>query len=220
MRYNAGFAAPTPQVAGFLIIIIAIYLGFALLGRTVLGHDLYNALVLDPRQAMYSFEVWRVFSYGFLHDASSPMHVIFNALLLYMIGPQLEDRWGEVRFLVFIITCILLGGVLVCLGYVIGLSAASVVGFSAATMGLVIAWGLTFQSSTIYIFGILPLTGLQLVYVTIGLEILYAVSSNAVSSAAHFGGIITGFVFTFGLYKPSGFRALWRSITKKTPRRR
>jgi membrane associated rhomboid family serine protease len=210
MRYDLGFSSPTHTVTRFLIIIIGTYLGFALFGRSQIGHSLYNALVLDPDKAVYSFEVWRVVSYGFLHDSASPMHVIFNALLLYMIGPQLEDRWGEKRFLIFIMASIMLGGAMVCLGYVVGLSYASVVGFSAATMGLVIAWGLTFSHSTIYIFGILPLTGIQLVYVTVGLEVIYAVSANSVSSAAHFGGIIAGFIFTLGLYKPDGLRKLWR----------
>lgn len=218
MRYQTGFSSPTPQVAGFLIIIIATYLVFALFGHSAWGSWLYHAMILDPQSTIYSFEIWRILSYGFLHDTGSPLHVIFNALLLYMIGPQLEDRWGEIRFLVFIITSIMAGGVLVCLAFLLGLSYSMVVGFSAATIGLVIAWGLTFQSSTIFIFGIIPLTGIQLVYVTVGLEILYSVSSSSVSSAAHFGGIVTGFVFTLGLYKPEGYKKLWRQLTKKQNR--
>lgn len=215
MRYGLGFSAPTPNVTRFLIVIIALFLVFALLGRTPFGIVAYNSLLLDPHAAIFSFELWRLLTYGFLHDISSPLHVIFNALLLYMVGPQLEDRWGEMRFFIFMLTSIFLGGVLVCIAFLLGLTSSVVVGFSAATIGLIIAWGLTFSSQHIYVFGIFPLTGKQLVYVTVGLEVLYAVSSNSISSAAHFGGILAGFIFTLGLYKPSRLKGLWRQKQNK-----
>src|SRR5580700_10987788 len=136
MRYNFGFSSPTHNVTSFLIVIIATYLAFAIFGRNVIGYTIYNALALNPHKVLHSFEVWRLVSYGFLHDATSPMHVIFNAFMLYSIGPDLENRWGERKFLSYILVSILLGGLLVCFGYLVGLSHASVVGFSAATMGL------------------------------------------------------------------------------------
>ncbi len=206
-----GFGAPTPVVTSFLIAIIGSYLLFALFGQTTLGSLIYSLMVLDPARAVYSGQIWRLFTYGFLHD-SSPMHVIFNALALYLIGPQLEDRWGEKRFIIFVVMSIILGGVVVCLSFLIGLPYAWVIGFSAATVGLVVAWGLTFSTQQIYFFGILPLTGQQLVYVTIGLEILYAVSSESISSAAHFGGIISAFIFTLGLYKPRRLKEIYRKL--------
>jgi membrane associated rhomboid family serine protease len=209
MRNAIGFSSPTPNVTRFLIVIIATYLAFAIFGRTALGLQIYQMLLLSPHDVVNSFEIWRLISYGFLHDIGSPMHVIFSALLLYMMGPQLEDRWGEKRFLLFVLTAILLGGVLVVISFLIGLSNAVVVGFSAATVGLVIAWGLTFSTHQIFLLGILPITGKQLVYITVGLEILYAVSTNSISSAAHFGGIITGFIFTLGLYKPKRIKQIF-----------
>lgn len=220
MRYSFGFMSPTPVVTRFLIIIIASYLVFALFGRSYLGLFAYSELVLEPRRAIYSFQVWRIVTYAFLHDPSSPLHVIFNALLLYMVGPQLEDRWGEKRFLIFVMTAIILGGFCVCLSFLLGLSNAAVVGFSAVTIGLIIAWGMTFSTQQMYLLGILPLTGKQLVYLTVGLEVIYAVSSNGVSSAAHFGGIIAGFVFSLGLYKPRRLRQMWNQAKIKRNLRR
>ncbi len=217
MRYAFGFGSPTPNVTRFLIIIIATFLVFALFGRSPMGASIYQLLMLSPHDVVASFEAWRLLSYGFLHDVSSPMHVIFNSLLLYMMGPQLEDRWGEKRFFIFVMCAILLGGILVTISYLVGFSNSYVVGFSAATMGLVIAWGLTFSTQQIFLLGIVPLTGMQLVYVTVGLEILYAVSSNSISSAAHFGGMLAGFIFTLGLYKPRRIKNMW-SRTKNNMR--
>ena len=35
------------------------------------------------------------------------------------------------------------------------------------------------------------------------------VSSNSISSAAHFGGMLAGFIFTLGLYKPRRIKQMW-----------
>ncbi len=218
MRYGFGSLSPTPNVTGFLIVIIATYLIFALFGRSPIAAQIYSALMLSPYEVVHSFQVWRLVTYAFLHDIGSPMHVIFNALVLYMMGPPLEDRWGEKRFVVFTFTAIVLGGVMVVLCYLLGLSHASVVGFSAVTIGLVIAWGITYSTQQILILGLIPITGKQLVFVTIGMEILYAVSANSIASAAHFGGILAGIIFTMGLYKPQRIKQLWRQSLYKQRR--
>jgi membrane associated rhomboid family serine protease len=41
---------------------------------------------------------WRIVSYGFVHDAVSPMHLIFNMLGLYFLGRSVEDRYGRSEF--------------------------------------------------------------------------------------------------------------------------
>lgn len=215
MRNQYGFMSPTHQVTTFLIVIIASYLFFALFGSSLFGETLYAYSILDPDKVIYNYEVWRLFTYAFLHNPSSPFHVILNALMLYMLGPQLEDRWGGKRFVIFVFTAILLGGLFVCGAFLLGMSRALVVGFSGATIGLLIAWGLTFSRQQMYVFGILPLSGIQMVYLTIGLEVIYAVGSNTVSSAAHFGGIITGIIFTLGLYKPQRLKQYWRQYKRK-----
>lgn len=196
MRANLGLLSPTHQVSALLIIIIASYLFFVTLGSNYLIHNFYSLLVLDPLKVTHSYQIWRLVSYGFIHDMASPMHVIFNSLLLYLMGPQLEEYYGEKSFLLLIIMSIVLGGILVCLASLMGISHSTVIGFSGATMGLMIAWGLTFPKANIYIFGLIPLSGLQMVYMTIGLEVIYAASAEVISSSAHFGGIIAGLLFS------------------------
>src|SRR5262249_9583574 len=39
-------------------------------------------------------EVWRLVTCGFLHDTSDPLHIIFNMLILYFVGRELEERHG------------------------------------------------------------------------------------------------------------------------------
>lgn len=220
MRTQFGAFELTTNVTRFLIAIIASYLIFALFSGTITGISAYNSLVLEPYRAVYSLQVWRLFTYAFLHDLSSPFHVIFNGLLLFMLGPQMENHWGEKRFLYFCIIAILMGGFFVCGAFILGLTSNPVVGFSSVGVGLIIAWGITFSERQIYILGLIPITGKNLVFLTIGMEILYSVSSSSISSAAHFGGIATGIILTLGLYKPGRIKQLWRQVKMKRKHRR
>jgi membrane associated rhomboid family serine protease len=65
------------------------------------------------------------------------------------------------------------------------------------------------------LLGIVPITGQQLVYLTVGLEIIYAVSTNSIASSAHFGGILAGFLFTLGFFKPRRIRHMLYQVRLK-----
>lgn len=197
MKRNIGFPDIGPSVTSFLIIIISTYLVIFLSSQTYFGQWLYQKLILNPYDVIYSGQVWRIFTYAFLHDKISPFHVIFNCLMLYILGNEMENYLGEKKFLLFCFCAIFLGGIFVCLSFLLGLSSAHVMGFSAVTIGLLILWGLSFKDRNIYFFGLLPLSGLQMVFLTIGLEFLYAFFESHTSSAAHFGGILTGLIFYF-----------------------
>lgn len=44
-------------------------------------------------------------TYMFLHDPSTPLHVLFNMFTLWMFGRTLEMVWGSGRFLLFYFVC-------------------------------------------------------------------------------------------------------------------
>lgn len=54
-------------------------------------------------EAVYGLQVWRVFTYQFLHGDF--WHILFNMIGLYFFGPMLEQWWGSKRFLVFYLLC-------------------------------------------------------------------------------------------------------------------
>ncbi len=53
---------------------------------------------------------WQMFTYGFVHDPSDVMHLIFNMASLYFIGRVLEERLGSAEFLRFYIASLVFGG--------------------------------------------------------------------------------------------------------------
>ncbi len=52
-----------------------------------------------------TFNPIQLFTYMFLHDNNSFMHVFFNMFSLYMFGLILERVWGSKRFLVYYLIC-------------------------------------------------------------------------------------------------------------------
>ena len=201
-----------------LIVLVAVYLFFSLAMRSELGQQLFNWFILQPQDVLYHGQLTRLLTYGFLHV--DPFHLIFNGLLLFFIGPQLEDRWGSNRFGLFIILTIIGGGLFVCAAWMMGVTQQPVIGFSSASLGLLIAWALTYPSSNLYLFGLVAITGKNMMWITVGLEVLYAVSGNNISSAAHFGGMATGAVLTLGLWRPTQWKRYLNGSYRQDWRRR
>lgn len=208
-NFKQYFHSFSPAVRAILVALVATYLLFALLARTPLGYWTYDMLSLRPHAVFSTLQIWRLFTYAVLHDLGSPFHLIFNGLMLFFLGPELEHRWGSRRFLIFIALTTLGGSIFVCLSWLFGLSQGPVIGFSAATIGLLIAWGLIFSKRPILAFGLIPLTGMQIVWATVVIQFIYAIGSSNISSAAHFGGMSTAAILTLGWWRPSRLKALF-----------
>jgi len=54
-------------------------------------------------EAVEGLQVWRVFTYQFLHAGF--MHILFNMIGLFFFGRMLEQWWGSRRFLAFYLLC-------------------------------------------------------------------------------------------------------------------
>src|SRR5205814_10419024 len=53
-------------------------------------------------------QVLRLITFQFLH--AGPIHLIFNMLWFYLLGPLVEWRMGKRRFLIFYLICGVAGG--------------------------------------------------------------------------------------------------------------
>ena len=88
-----------PEVVKNLLIINGImYLATLVLRQQ--GVDLIDMLGLHYF-ASEKFKVYQIFTYMFLHDSGSIMHILLNMLALYMFGSAVENVWGGKRFLQF-----------------------------------------------------------------------------------------------------------------------
>jgi membrane associated rhomboid family serine protease len=137
-------------------------------------------------------QVWRLFTYQFLHG--DILHIFFNMLGLFFLGPALERQWGWKKFLIFYLCCGAAGGLfytaLVAIGY---LPALPMVGASGSILGLLAACAILFPAFVVFIF-IFPV---PIRLAAIGFTIVFLVNvivkgQNAGGEAAHLAGMVTG----------------------------
>lgn len=212
MRRDVQFAFPRPDrlTLGWMVALLAIWLVTAVLVRvTSSGVEIVNALVLSP-QALMQGRLWTVLTYGFLHPVESPFPLLWNLLMLYFFAPPLVERWGRGRFLLFAGLTLVGGAVSIVVASLLGFPAPGM-GAGALCMGLFLAWGLTFPDRTVLAAFVIPVRGIHMVYLSIFIVALEAVST-ASSTSAQIGGMVTAAALVLGLWRGNAARLAWDNL--------
>ncbi len=160
--------------------------------------------VVSPYSVWFEFQLWRPFTYMWLHSTSSPFHIIFNMFTLWMFGSQLALHWGEQRFIRFYVACGVGAGILIAtvplIPLVMGLPAIGgpinipTLGASGAVMGCLLAYSLTWPNRTIQlIFPPIPLKAIWLIPFIFFME--FSSGQQGVSHIGHLGGVIVGYFY-------------------------
>lgn len=198
----------TPVVKKLLIANVVIWLvGLLIVENYFLpGRPITLYLGLTPQWFISDFFIWQPITYMFLHSLSI-WHIVFNMLMLWWFGAELEMRWGSKFFLIYYISC----GVGAGLIYSFGMAAYSmftgasagfvgppVVGASGAIFGLLLAFGILFGERVVLFMFIFPMKMKYFVAIIGAIEIvslLNSGSNNNVANLAHLGGLISGYIF-------------------------
>jgi len=193
------FALPrmTPVVKALLIANLALALPFLFLYDAVsFLRGVHNALGLDVtawRELAPWFPVWQLVTYGFLHSAHEPMHLLGNLIGLYFFGTWLESLLGARRFLLVYGAGIVLPGLVQLLVALSFGQSLFVVGASGAVLLLVVAMAtLRPQAMVIVLFVPVRLWLVATVYVLLDLFGLVRGAGNA-AHVVHLGGAALGF---------------------------
>jgi membrane associated rhomboid family serine protease len=132
------------------------------------------------------------------------MHLFFNLLMLAFIGSEIEAAWGRARFLRYYFFCATAAGLAYLLiqlfiGSGEGLH-VPMVGASGAIYGLLIAYGLLFGERVMLFMMLFPMKAKHFVWVLAGIELLTGIYSSrgGLSSVAHLGGMLAGFIYLWG----------------------
>lgn len=220
---GVGFGGMTPAVKSLLIANVAVFALQTLMGGGMSGRIglLGEYMTFIPYKAINELQIWRFFTYMFLHGGLS--HILFNMFGLWMFGSQIESLWGQRPFLTYYITCGLGGSVLYGIFNLAGMSAFTpMLGASAAVFGILLAYGMTFPNNVILFMFVIPMKAKYFVILYGLIELFSIPSSNGVANLAHLGGMVTGFVFlwiTMPNLRPSGLNRAWRNAqTKKNIR--
>ena len=204
-----------PVVKNLLIINALFFLADVVLGFK--GIDLSNWLGLHYFQAS-GFAFWQPVTYMFMHGNFG--HLFFNMFALWMFGAAVENYWGVKKFLIYYFVAGIGGalvyelwqyidfnyimhvqdysGVQISLNQTISvdqfMNRFTMVGASGAVYGLLLAFGMLFPNSLIYIYFLIPVKAKWFVLIYGGIEVLYCIfaSSDGIAHIAHLGGMIFG----------------------------
>lgn len=210
MRFQRtfGFYSLTPCVKFLALTNIIFWFFFILIFQQFFLKSpfIFNFLGLVPSLVSQGF-IWQFFTYMFVHS-HGVFHILFNLLILWMFGSELERIWGSRFFLLYYLTCGVGAGLIYCatlLGIglfsfesIIPVFNTPVVGSSGAIFGLLAAYGVIFKDRVILFMFIFPMKALHFTYILAGVELLSLLSEGfgtPVANLAHLGGFISGYLF-------------------------
>lgn len=207
---HAQIAVPpmTPVVRAILVLSGVIFLG-QLIFDTATGGSLASIFGFVPARLAQGW-IWQPFTYAFLH--AGIFHILFNLLVVWTVGAELEALWGKATFVGFFFVCALGAALFHGIFSLVGIGARAdspVVGSSGVVFGLLLAYGILFGERVMYFFMLFPMKAKYFVLLLGGVEIISSVfyGRDGVSHLAHLGGMVFGFLFLASM-------AAWRARLK------
>ncbi len=198
-QMRMSFPSLTPVVKWLLIINVVIYF------VQILGADglLVRWFAVYPASFSTALQLWRLVTYQFLHGGI--IHILFNMLGLFFLGPTLERHWGGKRFLKFYLGCGAAGGLFYLLLVAVNfLSAGPMIGASGSILGMLAACAILFPHFVVFIVVFpVPIRVAAIVGIVYFLFVMITKGTNAGGEAAHLGGMAAGAVYVFS----EGWRA-------------
>ena len=206
-----GFRVLPTIVKHLLIINVLMFLAYITLTR--FNIDLNDILGLHFFKAS-DFRIYQLVTYMFMHGNFG--HLFFNMFALWMFGNTLENIWGSKRFLLFYMVCGIGAGLCQELvqyiqyatslaqyetvnmgGHIVSMDAylnmMTTVGASGAIYGLLLAFGMMFPDSRIYLYFLFPIKAKWFVIGYAVLELILGFQGvDNVAHFAHLGGMLFG----------------------------
>lgn len=141
-----------------------------------------------------SRSLWTVVTYMFVHGGL--MHLALNMWTLWLFGPRVERLWGASTFTWYYLWCGLGGWAF---HYMFQGSGGTLVGASAAILGIAVAYASRWPDDEVLFFGVVPMKVRWLVVFMALINITMAVvdsgSLGGTAYAAHIGGMVAGWIY-------------------------
>ncbi len=214
-----GLPPLTPVVKALLILCCTVWVAQLIAQWAMGGAKMIFVLGIVPGLVVRGY-VWQPFTYMFLHSTASPWHLVFNMLVLYMFGGDLERHWGGKRFLRYYLVCGVGAGIFVTLaGLLFGRTAVPTIGASGAIYGLILAFGIVFAERIVLFMMFFPMKARTMSWILFGVTFFFSVDSQSsgVSHIAHLGGGIVGYLY---LKRVWNVREFYRELRWKLRRRK
>jgi membrane associated rhomboid family serine protease len=195
------------------LIIAGLELGLSLvylLSDTATRGQLAAQLVATPSGVFQHGRVWTLATSVFLERDF--LALVLHVCVLWMFVPTLERFWGTARFYRFVAITSLAGTTAGCaFGMVIGDLATPISGLNPFIYASIVAFGIIYARQPVQFFGVLPLTGRQLMYGILGfLAFSVVIQQHWVEGVAFGAAMLATAVVTSKRWSPSLLWKRWR----------
>jgi len=166
-------------------------------------------LVATPSNVFEHGRVWTLVTSVFLEK--SFLGLLLHVMVLWMFVPTLERFWGTPRFYRFVAVTSIVGTTAgVTMGYFLNIN-QPILGLSGFIYATIVAFGIVYARQPVQFFGVLPLTGRQLMYGIVGFVVFFVVIQQFWHLAGAFGGsMIAAALMTSKRFSPGLAWKRWR----------
>lgn len=194
-QYRIGFDTRLPIGIKWLLIVNLAVFVIELFDRS--GY-LISYFGLTPNDVLTGPLVYQVVTYMFLHNPHSFWHVLFNMLMLWMFGSEIERLWGTRRFLKFYFLTGIAAGIFTVI--MTPNSMTPVIGASGAVLAVLIAFAVLWPNRTVLLYFLIPVKVKYLMIFIVGMDLIVVLAgaSDGVAHWTHLGGAMFGFLYMRG----------------------
>ena len=199
LSYAFGPGPPSPAIK------LLIYVNIGAFLLTLVVPDVVLRLGVVPRAVFEQLAIWQLVTYMFLHG--DVFHILFNMLLLWMFGTELERTWGT-RFFTKYYFVTGIGAAVTSLVWSISplpfadsMYDSVMIGASGAVYGILLAYALYFPHRPILMYFVFPVPAKYFVMIMGAIAFLSSIGSagTGVAHTAHLGGLVVGYLYLKGL---------------------
>jgi membrane associated rhomboid family serine protease len=196
VSYSFGPGPVTPAVKALLIANVAGFLVQFVFPRIV------QVFGLSPDLVLGSLWVWQPVTYMFLHG--DVFHILFNMLVLWMLGVEMERLWGTVAFVRYYFVSGVGAAMVTILVSLLPFAFAGqvwyslTIGASGAIYGLLFAYAYYYPTRPMMFFPIpIPIQAKYFVMILGAIAFFSSVGGRAsgVAHATHLGGLLAGYLY-------------------------
>jgi membrane associated rhomboid family serine protease len=197
--YQFGPGPISPAVKLLIIVNVAAFLVTWIAPRA-LERAILLYLGLSPAAVFEAFLLWQPATYMFLHGGM--LHLLFNMLILWMFGVELERMWGTPFFVKYYfvtgvgaaVTTMIVA--LLPFEFAEHVYASVTIGASGAIYGLLLAFALHFPNRPILMFLLFPIPAKYFVMILGAIAFLSSTNvAGGTAHTAHLGGLVIGYLY-------------------------
>jgi membrane associated rhomboid family serine protease len=143
--------------------------------------------------------IFQIFTYPFI--GRGLLEVVFNSLLLWFIGSEMESLWGIKRYLKFLATSVIGAGIIfLTIGFIFFsnsmMGSIPLTGLAGAMSALLLAYAIIFPDRTFSFMLIFPMKAKYFCMILIAMQLYMGFFSPAAILAwGHLGAMLSGFLF-------------------------